>query len=322
MPHNNRELYRRLCERELSIPLFSRDWWLDTVCGEGHWDVAVVRKNDDIVAAMPYYIKRRLGFTLLTQPRLTQTMGPWMRQSAGKYQKVLASQKDFMGSLIDQLPRYDHFSQNWHYSQTNWLPFYWRGFLQTTRYTYVLTDLSDETKLWSNLQENIRTDIRKASNRFSLRIRDDIDVASFLRLNRLTFLRQGKEPPYTEALVHRLDRACAARNCRKIFIAEDKEGRQHAGVYIVWDENSAYYLLGGGDPDLRSSGATSLCMWEAIRFAARVTTRFDFEGSMIESVERFFRAFGTMQIPYFNVSRTPSYLLRLRHYFMSLRNAA
>lgn len=67
--------------------------------------------------------------------------------------------------------------------------------------------------------------------------------------------------------------------------------------------------MGGGDPALRNSGATSLCMWEAIRFAATVTKSFDFEGSMIEPVERYFRAFGAIQTPYFSVSKTPSRLL-------------
>ena len=102
-----------------------------------------------------------------------------------------------------------------------------------------------------------------------------------------------------------------SRNQCQWFIAQDKKGRNHAGVLIVWDENSAYYLMGGGNPKLRNSGATSLCMWEAIKFASTVTKKFDFEGSMIESVERFFRAFGATQKPYFHITKTPSYILRM-----------
>jgi hypothetical protein len=47
-------------------------------------------------------------------------------------------------------------------------------------------------------------------------------------------------------------------------------------------------------------------MWEAIKFASTVTKRFDFEGSMIEPVERFFRAFGAKQTPYFALTHRPS----------------
>ena len=51
-------------------------------------------------------------------------------------------------------------------------------------------------------------------------------------------------------------------------------------------------------------------MWEAIQFASTVTQRFDFEGSMMEPVEKFFRAFGATQTPYFSISKTPSRLLK------------
>lgn len=59
----------------------------------------------------------------------------------------------------------------------------------------------------------------------------------------------------------------------------------------------------GADPRYRSSGAASLTMWEAIKFAATVTKRFDFEGSMIEPIEQFFRSFGAVQKPYFTISK-------------------
>jgi len=307
-----KEQYREFCATETAVPIFSRAWWLDTLCGENNWDVCLIEKGGRIVASMPYSIQKKYGFTLVSQPPLTQTIGPWLRPSKKKYTKKLGEQKDLLQALIDQLPPFDYFSQNWHYSNTNWLPFRWRGFQQTTYYTYILPDLTNEHQLWAGLRENIRTDIRKAENRFNLHVRDDLGMEAFLPLNRMTFTRQGRRLPYPENVIRRLDTACRAHKCRKIFIAEDAEGRHHAGMYIVWDENSAYYLMGGGDPDLRNSGATSLCMWHGIRYAATVTKQFDFEGSMIEAVERFFRAFGAVQTPYFHITKINSPLLRLR----------
>ena len=72
---------------------------------------------------------------------------------------------------------------------------------------------------------------------------------------------------------------------------------------------SAYYLLGGGDPELPTSGAHSFLLWEAIRFAASVTKRFDFEGSMVKGIERSFRSFGARQVPYSKVWRANSKIL-------------
>ncbi len=215
-----------------------------------------------------------------------------------------------MTALIDQLPSCDYFLQNFHYSVTNWLHFHWRGFNQTTRYTYVIEDLVDMVAVWKEFLENIRCDIRKAQKQVT--IKSDLDLETFLDVNALTFQRQGHALPYSRELVRRLDGVCAEHNARRIFYAQDSSGRIHAAIYIVWGENSAYYIMGGGDPELRNSGATSLCMWEAIQFAAGVTRKFDFEGSMIEPVERFFRAFGAKQVPYFSISKTNSRLPLLK----------
>ena len=310
MESDNKKKYREFCESDETIPIFSRDWWLDAVVGPEGWDVALVERDGKIVASMPYCQSSKWWFKMLRMPPLTQTLGPWIRYQSTKSTKRLAREKDLFQELIDHLPHHHVFSQNFHHTYTNWLPFYWKGFKQTTRYTYRLDNLVDEEALWKDLQSNIRREIRKAKNRFHLEVRDDLMVEDFIQLNSMVFGRQGMRQPYSAKLIERLDKACLQNDARKILIAVDPDGKMHAGVYIVWDQESAYYLMGGGDPALRNSGATSLCMWEAIRFSATKTASFDFEGSMIETVERFFRAFGARQTPYFTVSKTPSRLFR------------
>jgi hypothetical protein len=311
--------YTALCNKEENINIFHQPWWLDSVCGQGNWDVCLVEKNGVIIAFMPYMIKKRYGFKVCSMPKLTQNLGPWFRLSLAKYAKQLSQQKKLMNELILKLPKFDYFLQNWHYSMTNWLPFYWKGYQQTTGYTYVIEDLSDLKKIWSNLQENIRGDIRKAENRFGLTVKSSTDIGSFLHLNKMTFERQNKTPPYSEEFIINLNNSCARNNSRMLFIATDDKGRNHAGVYIVWDSDSAYYLIGGSDYKLRNSGAVSLCLWEAIKFASTVTNKFNFEGSMIEPIERNFRAFGAIQKPYYSISKTPSVLLRITLFALTLR---
>tara|TARA_Y100001933_G_C18977775_1_gene555327 strand:- start:407 stop:1408 length:1002 start_codon:yes stop_codon:yes gene_type:complete len=306
-----KERYYIHSEKVLEIPIFSKGWWLDATAGRANWDVAIVERDGKIVASIPYMFKKQFGFIRLTQPPLTMKLGPWIRKSDAKNTKKLRREKDLMNELINQLPAYSDFRQNWNHEITNWLPFYWRGFEQTTRYTYRLPNLIDEKKIWGQLAENIRREIRKAKNRFSLKVRDDLNVQDFLELSEKTFNSKGINQPFSKDLVQRIDDTCGERNVKKILIAEDSKGQRHAGIYIVWDENSVYYLMGGGDPLLRRSGATSLCMWEAILFAASLKKSFDFEGSMLEPVERFFRGFGAFQTPYFSVSRTPSRFIKV-----------
>ena len=311
------ERYRAFCEIEKSLPIFSQAWWLDSVC-DSTWNVCLVEKNGETIASQPYFVKKRYGFTLLTQPPLTQNLGPWIQPSKANYSKALAQEKDLMHELITQLPRHDYFQQNWHYNRTNWLPFYWKGSQQTTGYTYVIDDISNLDKVWSNTQANIKTDIRKARDRFKLHVRTDLQIKEFIKLNKLTFSRQGKALPYRESVVISIFEKASTREQCKVFVAQDEAGQNHAGVFIIWDENSAYYLMGGGDPKLRNSGATSLCMWEAIKFSSTVTKRFDFEGSMIEPVERFFRGFGARQKSYLSVFKTNSKVLKAEVFLREL----
>jgi len=274
---------------------------LDIVAPD-QYKILTVKKGQDIAAAWPIIKKKKNGVVLSTMPPLTQTLGILFRPSNAKYTKQLSEQKKNINQLLGEFPGCHYISQNFNYNFTNWLPLYWVGFQQTTRYTYVLEDLVDLNAVWSGMRENIRSDIRKAQKK-GIEVREDLDIDLFLNVNELTFKRQGKKLPYSRGFVKRLDKKCKEKNARKMFFAIDSQNRVHAVLYLVWDKNSAYYLMGGGDPELRSSGATSLLMWEAIKFASTVTKKFDFEGSMIEPVERFFRAFGARQLPYFNIYR-------------------
>ena len=315
---NFKTIYRKFCKNEVSLPLFSKDWWLDSVVGADNWDVSLVIKNEEVIASMPYIRKKRLGMHISTLPELTKYLGPWFKTNNNKYSKILGQQKAIMEELIKQLPNFDYFSQNWFHNKTNWLPFYWNGFKQTTNYTYCIDDLTDLDQVWSNFQENIRSDIKKSINRYNLAIKESPSIKDFIIINKKVFERQNIKVPYSEEVILRIDEACAHHKSRKIFLAVDKNNVIHAGVYIVWDNQYAYYLMSGGDPKLRNSGATSFCLWEAIKFASTVTKKFDFEGSMIEPIEKYIRAFGAKQKLIFTISKTPSFLLRLRSSLISL----
>jgi hypothetical protein len=281
--------------------LFDQPWWLDAVA-PGRWGEAVVEDEHGVHARLPYVVRRRLGVTMLAQPRLTPALGPWIEASSGGDAKRLAREHEAMGALIEALPRFDVFRQAFHPSVTNWLPFYWNGFQATVMYTYRLDDLTDLDAVWSGFRQSVRREIRKAER--SVEVRTDLGLAAFLRVNEKTFRRQGRPLPHTWELVERLDAACARRDARRVLFAVDARDRVHAALYIVWDADSGYYLMSGADPDLRTSGAGSLLAWEAIRFCAGVTRCFDFEGSVVPSLERFFRAFGARQVPYLQVSRS------------------
>lgn len=290
--------------------LFQTEWWLEAVA-PNQWDAVIVKKGNEVAARLPFFIEKKYGFTALTQPPLTPTLGPWLRATDAKYSKQLSAQKELIWELLDKLPPHNLFSQSLHPSITNWLPFYWRGFEQTTRYTYILDDLSNLDAIWESFSEQARRNIRKAQGKVT--VKTGLDVERFLDINEKTFLRQQKKLPYSRELVKRIDTAARSRNASQIFHAEDSMGKTHAAIYILWDEKSAYYMMGGEDPELRNSEASSLLMWHAIQFASNMTRVFDFEGSMIQPIERFFRSFGAKQVSYSHITNASRFLKIIQH---------
>ena len=286
-------------QQTITPRLFTQPWWLDAVA-PGAWGEAVVKEDNHIVARWPYVHGEYLNVPALTMPPLTQYLGPELHLRKTKYAKQLGREKSLLCALLAQFPDHDYFCQSFHHSVSNWLPLYWQGFNQTTFYTYRFEDLSDTEAIWKEMLTSRRTDVRKAEKK--LTIRTDLGLDAFLELNARTFARQDKEMPYSCEFVERIDAACDSRGVRKIFFAVDASDRPHAAIYMVWDKESAYYLMGGADPETRDLGGTTLALWKAICFAATVTQSFDFEGSVSESIEHFFRGFGARQSPYFQLT--------------------
>jgi hypothetical protein len=281
-----------------SYSIFQEPWWLEAVA-PGEWKSLEVTNGVEIVARLPIVLRRQYGIRIIYQPPLTPTLGPWIRPSKATHGRQLAEQRKLFYALIDRLPNWDYCRIVFNYRLTNWLPFYWRGFKQTTYYSYLLNDIFDLDKTWRQLQANVRGPIRNAEKR--LLVRNDLPIDCLLDMVALTFARQGRKLPFPRDLVKRIDAACSSRNARQLFVAQDQEGRIHAAVYLVMDNEYAYALLAGGDPQLRGSGAQTLLYWEAIKFASRMNLKFDFEGSMLEPIEHVYRAFGGVQVPILHV---------------------
>ena len=60
----NKDLYKSFCLEESDIPIFSKPWYLDTVAGEKMWNVCLIEKGGEIVASMPYIVKKKFGFKI------------------------------------------------------------------------------------------------------------------------------------------------------------------------------------------------------------------------------------------------------------------
>jgi len=269
--------------------IFQNDWWLEAVA-PGQWRHIELTNGGETVAAMPIVETRRYGLRTVGMPRLTHSLGPWFDLGDVRNPKKHARQNEILNGLIDQLPEFDYFVQTFHHTIDNALPFHWRGFDLRVIYTYVLEDLTDPDVLWNNYLGSVRTEVRKG--RQNVEVKTDLPLSELWRLIQIAFDRSDRATPYSFELLERVEKACRERNACETFYAVDAKGQTHAAVFVVWDENAAYYLASGADPALRSSGATSLLMHEAILHVSKYTKTFDFHGIMHKPYEYFKRNFG------------------------------
>lgn len=309
--------YQALCQDEPLIPIFSQPWWLDATAGTDQWNVALVKQGREIVATMPYVVRRHYGLTRITHPPLTQTLGPWIRPAQADHSAQVKYQHKLLKALLDQLPPFDYFDQQWHHSNTDWLPFYWAGFKQTTRYTYIIDDLSDLNVVLAGFSNGRQRNIQRAEEA-GIQIRFDIPAETFYQNYLMTRAQSGSKIPYSYDLFRRIYDSARHHGAACTAGAYDSQGNLRAAAFIIWDENSAYAPLNTLDQRYRGSGATKLLTREILRHVSTRTRSFDFQGGMIKSVEGSLREFNTRQVPYFRIFKVPSRLYAMAQFAKSM----
>lgn len=285
--------YRDFSRSQTNMPIYSKDWYLDAVYGED-WDVITVERNNNIVASLPFVLKKKAFFKIINQHFFTQTMGPYIHPDF----RNIGMEMKLMKELIDQLPAFDGFDQNFHYQISNWLPFKWEGFQQTTSYTYTIDDITDLDKVWNGFSSNFRNRIKKAQE--IVEVVTDRTLGEFYEVSKMTFERQGMKMIYDFDLLERFDSRLYMECRNKIFFAHDKEGRIHSVLYVTLGDEYAHFHLAGENPELRNSGAGMYLVWEAIKYSSEQEKLkgFDFQGSVIPSIEKIRRKSGAVQKPY------------------------
>jgi Acetyltransferase (GNAT) domain len=281
--------------------VFCRSWWLKALPG----DVRVLGyfRGGYLLAGIPLYFEHRFGLTLCRVPKLVHTWGVVLQPTTGKTNTVVHRQMQILNIFAKHLAKQRFFVQYFHPSLLNWLPFYWNGFCQTTRFGYVLDDLGDMGRIWDEMNGHARSSIRKAQ-RMGITI-VPCDSGTVAAAAEKTFRKQHVPRPYTHEYLRQLCDTANQRGSGACFAAVDSERRVHGAAFVAWDSKRAYYVAGGSDPELRASGAESLLVWHSINFISGRAAAFDFAGSMIQPIEHFFRQFGGKLVPYNRILKLP-----------------
>lgn len=302
---SNKEKYMHFCEKTY-VPIYSKPWWMDAVCGKNNWDVWLYEKGIDILAAMPYYLEQREKYRYITKAPLTQNNGIIFNYPADGAMKNITKQK-FEEEVIINACEFIHglgldvYEQQYQYNFTYYLPFFWNNYQTIPRVTYVIEDTTDIEKLWNNLSSKYRKNIKKGQKNTT--IKHSMDKKHFYTEHEKVFKKQNLKCPFSYDFWDNLYEACKTNEAGKVLYSVDNYGNITSLLFLIWDEKSMYHLLGGSIPEYQKMESYNSLTWEAIKLASQMGIKYDFEGSVIERISKSFREFGGIPKIYYRIRK-------------------
>ncbi len=234
-------------------------------------------------------------------PSLTPYLGILYPRTQAKYVTEISNNKE-IGTVFAAFlkSKFDRVELPFAPEVVDLQPFIWQGFDVGLHYTYRLP-LTNSSSILEHMDASRRRNLVSAEKQ-GVQVEVGADFAQIVRLKEMSFERQGlvaSDGPSAarfEVALRRVGRC-------QTFLARSSEGDPLGGVWIAWDDKRAYYLLGGYDHSAKSNNAVAFAMWHAIKFTTvdLKLQEFDFEGSTIPPVERFFRKFGATLIPFYAI---------------------
>jgi hypothetical protein len=262
----------------------------------------VFGKRDKLVAGFHFFRVGPSVCSLLRNLPFTPSCGPFFRVESSNPVAVLEDKRNILAAMAAFLDQKSHALVSLALDRdiVDALPFVWREFKVTPRYTYRLDLSASEEARRRDMSPTRRNDLTKAARDGLCACRVD-DFADVKRLVQAGFVR-NEISGGASGLDAIFGTFARADNSYAFVTVRGEEPL--AAVFVVHDAKTAFYLLSGYRSEGGHHGAGALALAAAIEHAASLGLKvFDFEGSMIPPIEKYFRGFGGDLTPFFTVNK-------------------
>lgn len=282
--------------------IFNYPDWLE-IYGDHLNRYGIYDDGNQLVGGFHLYKQTRCKIPVGLNPPFCPVIGPFYKVSAVKevyrndFNKKIASlMADFMGHQKWALT---HLALSPNLKDMQ--PFIWKKYKIGLHYTYLISlENQTEEQILKGMSDDRRNDIKKAL-RDGLQADPIIDYDLMFQLVRQTYSRQNKSIP-AEILKKILFQFARPEN--SFGFVTTQQSASLAAAFCIYDQQNAYYLLGGYTRETRHHGAGPLAVWECIKKARSLgLSTFDLEGSMIQPIERYFRGFGGQLVSYYTINK-------------------
>lgn len=283
--------------------VFARPGYMDIIAPG--WRAIEVREQGRLIAVLPLNWRSKYGFHASLQPPFAQCWGLYLAPTPAAHTSHYPAYS-WKGKVVraaveaipSQLQLFIHgFSPAFDYP----LPFHWAGYELVTRYTYQRDLDCSREDLQAGLDKDRQRYVRQAATQgMVLRHGTPAELQQLVQANKDAGkdLISGQSP----ALLARILDWGMAEADGRIWVATQGNELAASGFFLRHGRTTTY-LLGAQNPALKSASAQTLVLFEAMAEGIGPGRVFDFEGSMIQGIEAFFRGMGAAPVPYLYIQK-------------------
>jgi lipid II:glycine glycyltransferase (peptidoglycan interpeptide bridge formation enzyme) len=293
------DAFCRVAEPKLGV--FGSRKWLE-VYGDRLQVIGIYRDGQQLSGGFYFIETRKMGLKMLKLPPYTPHCGFFFESTASNKSSQSNNMQEVMTelSVFLEARRATILVLAFPPGITALQRFTWNHFKVIPSYTYRIALNTPLEQIREHFDPKHRNAIAKAG-------RDGVMV------------KEGNDPESTFAFFRRSLAAAGAnvyeKELKKILfgfsdssnaftLTAEKSGARVGMVHCVFDKEICYYLLGGVEKTSGLQGINHLLVSEAIAKAKSLGCgTFDFEGSILPGVEKFFRGFGPELFPYFTINK-------------------
>jgi hypothetical protein len=294
-----REKYNKLFNAPAVFDSFD---WQEKVHGNALKIYGIFEDDGQMHGAFHLFHQKKIGFNFIKTPYYIPHIGLVYTNRAQNEANALSFNKKIIEQICDFLEglSYGVISIAIPPGITDMQPFIWKKFKVVPNYTYRMDLSLSADEIEKRFSPEHRNSIKKA-------LKDGVEVSpcNDYKVVKKMILRtfELKKEKMNEKNIDSILFGIANPQNSFSFTAT-ANNEVIAATFCLYDNNYCYYLLGGYSSDSKHHGAGPLCVYNSVLKAKELGVPvFDFEGSMIKEVERYFRSFGGELVPYYTVNK-------------------
>ena len=276
--------------------LFAHTWYLNAL--EIKFEIYTVQVKKEIVGGI---ILPKDKWNYYINPIFGKYLGIFYGNFEGNNYAIESRKRKVQKALLPILKKLPSFEYTFHPAFNNWLQLYNIGFKQTTSYTYLI-NLNNQTEedILNGMSPRLRNKILKVQQTNYTIKPVNLDEKTLSILVE-TYSTKGNSFPISIERLQKLVKTLNERNAI-VFTGIFIQNELNAVLGLFYDVNTCYLILNGLSSSTKTAGVNELLIYNGIQWAKNKGLQtFDFEGSMISSIESFYRQFGGALTPYHKI---------------------